>query len=144
MLYDEDNFVLAYLFNWTISPQGYAIAHNYKIKPRRTMSFHREIMKCSSNDVIDHINGNRLDNRKENLRVCTQSQNLQNATKRSGTSSTYKGVHFVFAKNKWQARINLAFGAVHLGYFSVEEDAAKAYNLAAIKHFGNFARLNNV
>ena len=144
MLYDEDNFVLAYLFNWTLSPHGYAIAHNYKKKPRRTMSFHREIMNCNSTDIVDHINGNKLDNRKENLRICTQSQNLQNADKRHNASSKYKGVHFSKNKNKWQARIHLHFGAVHLGYFSVEKDAALAYNKAAVIHFKEFARLNDV
>lgn len=87
---------------------------------------------------IDHINGDRFDNRFCNLRMVTSSQNHMNrTTKRAGTSSRYKGVSLVHGR--WQAHIRISGAGKVLGNFTTELDAAKAYDVAAREHFGEFA-----
>ena len=88
---------------------------------------------------VDHINGNGLDNRRSNLRVCTQAENQQNRRQNlTRRSSRYKGVSWDKARNRWTAQIC----AKSLGRFTDEEDAARAYDDAARRRFGEFARLN--
>ena len=107
----------------------------------------REIMDCPDDLLVDHKNHDTLDNQKCNLRICTDSQNQQNKRKRDGCSSIYKGVYWYKARNKWRARIFLRniFDQTykhHLGSFDIEEEAALAYDEAAIEYFGEFAYLN--
>jgi len=105
---------------------------------------HRFLLGCSKGDgkVVDHINHNSLDNRKCNLRICTHTQNMQNATKLAGCSSIYKGVR---KRNwGWEACIYYNKKYIYLGTWITEEDAARAYNREAIKLFGAFANLNKV
>ena len=96
----------------------------------------------------DHRNGNRLDMQRANLRICTRAQNQQNQRKtRKITSSKYKGVCFYRPSKKWQANIGFQdiFGqnaCMFLGTFPAEEEAAKAYDEAARRYFGEFAALN--
>ncbi len=94
------------------------------------------------NLVPDHINGVRDDNRIENLRLATDQQNQFNRGPRRNSSSKFKGVCYVAHANRWQAGIKLNGKSLHLGWFEKEESAAHAYDVAAKKHFGEFARLN--
>lgn len=109
---------------------------------RRIVKMHREIMNAPDGVEIDHENGDGLDNQKENLRSATHRQNLCNRRKQSGTSSQFKGVSWYAAGKKWSAYIKTNQSKLHLGYFSDETAAARAYDAAAEKHFGPFARLN--
>lgn len=94
---------------------------------------------------VDHINGDFRDNRVENLRACTQAQNCANRTSRRGSSSQFLGVSRLGNKGKWIAQIKPAGKpGMYLGVFSSEEDAARAYNAAAMEVHGEFARLNEV
>lgn len=94
---------------------------------------------------VDHINRNPLDNRRSNLRSANKSQNGANVGLRKDSTSGFKGVSFDKLKNKWKAYINIGeYGRQSLGYFTDKIDAAKAYNEAAIKYFGEFAGLNPV
>ena len=104
---------------------------------------HRVIMSAPSNMQVDHINVNPLDNRRENLRLCTHRENTYNKKKSRG-SSKYKGVSWKRDNNKWQAAIRCGLETHYLGLFSSQESAAAAYNEAAIKYFGEFAGLNEV
>jgi hypothetical protein len=112
---------------------------------------HRFIMNVdmkSKNVQIDHINGNGLDNRKVNLRLATNQQNNANTSIRNDNTSGYKGVYYKKdreqRKKKWGAQININKKNISLGYFLTKEEAALAYNEAAIKYFGEFAYLNKV
>jgi hypothetical protein len=102
---------------------------------------HRLIMNPPAGMVVDHINGNRWDNRRGNLRVCTQAENLRNSRKSRGTSR-FKGVFWDAVRRKWRAIIRYQGKTVHLGRFSDEVKAARAYDRAAVKLFGQYARLN--
>lgn len=116
----------------------------YACSGYRREKMHRVIMGLQKGDKrqVDHINHNGLDNRRCNLRICTNAQNCMNGKRKGGTSK-YKGVHLFKPKGKWYAQIEIG-GRKHffLGSYSTEEDAAIAYNNAAIKYFGEFAHLN--
>jgi len=90
---------------------------------------------------LDHINRIRHDNRIENLRLCTHTQNLGNMRPRV---HQYKGVTFCKSTNRWRAQITVNYSHVCLGRHDTIEDAARAYNQAARDHFGEFAHLNDV
>lgn len=93
----------------------------------------------------DHANGNGLDNRRSNLRRATGQENSRNTRARSGASSHFKGVSYVKARNQWAAYIIVRMNPrqrIFLGYFDIEEEAARAYDMAAVEHFGEFAWLN--
>lgn len=90
---------------------------------------------------IDHINGVRSDNRFSNLREATNAENSRNGRSRPGTSK-YKGVSWFKRDSKWVAHIMKDAKSYNLGYFDDEEDAARAYDAAAVRMFGDFARLN--
>lgn len=102
---------------------------------------HRQIIHVPEGYVIDHINGNGLDNRKANLRPATVAQNAWNSKKRNPRSG-YKGVCFDKDKGLWRAAIVCNRKRIHLGYFKNRTDAAKAYDKAAKKYHGRFASLN--
>ena len=104
---------------------------------------HRLIMGLEPGDgqQVDHIDGNRSDNRRCNLRICTNRQNAQNSRSRGGKSK-YKGVSWYKPFRKWRARIVIDSKETCLGYFENELDAATAYDSAALKYFGEFALTN--
>jgi hypothetical protein len=95
--------------------------------------------------IVDHINCDGLDNRKANLRICTQGDNMHNTRKYTKpTSSQYKGVYWKKADRRWAAQIGLGGARIALGLFRSEEAAAAAYNEAATEHYGEYARLNEI
>ena len=110
-----------------------------------TVYMHQLITGFPPGTLVDHRNGDGLDCRRENMRPATWSQNAMNRakTKRKCTSR-FKGVHFRKERSKspWQATIRFDGKQRPIGCFETEEDAARAYNAAAIKHFGEFARIN--
>ena len=111
-----------------------------RIKHRRTMS--AEIMGLPQGSRVDHRNGDTLDNRKENLRPCSNQQNCCNRGAIANTSSRFKGVSFHRLTGKWAARIRVNYELKHLGLYLSEEAAAKAYDKAAIELHGEFAHTN--
>lgn len=91
---------------------------------------------------VDHINGDRLDNRRCNLRVATYQQNSMNQHRTAISSSVYKGVSYRKDTNKFTAYITVNYKKINLGCFRSEQDAALAYDNAARVYFGEFANLN--
>ncbi len=122
---DSEDIGKVNAYKWSYC-NGYAYCHIEKIY------MHRLLMDCTSKWVVDHINGNPLDNRKHNLRVCTHAQNLWNTDK-------VKGYRYKKDKNKWIAEIMKNRKYIFLGYFDTEEDAKMAREVAEIKYFGEFA-----
>lgn len=112
---------------------------------RHYISMHRYIMGVTDPKVlIDHIDGNTLNNQRSNLRISTNSQNQQNRRKQLKCSSKYKGVSLDKRKEKWSSYIRINKKLKFLGYFHSETEAAQAYNEAAKKYFGEFAKLNDI
>lgn len=110
--------------------------------PEKTERMHRIIMNAKPGEIVDHINGNGLDNRKKNLRIVSKSQNSSNSKLNCNSSSGYKGVHKRSDCGKWQARIQVNKKTIHLGYREDPKEAAKLYDEAAIKYFGEYAKTN--
>lgn len=110
----------------------------------KTIWMHREIMKPPDDMQIDHRNHNGFDNRRCNLRTCTQSDNQHNQRPRKNTSSKYKGVSWRKNCSKWHACIRHDGKLINLGDFEIEEEAAKTYNKKAIELFGEYACLNQI
>jgi len=108
---------------------------------RTLLLMHRVIMEPPKGMVVDHINGNGLDNRRSNLRVCTNAQNVRNSRPK-GSTSRFKGVYHREDMRKWCARIYHAGRQVHLGNFEDERQAARAYDRKALELFGEYAYLN--
>lgn len=105
---------------------------------------HRLITSAPADLEVDHINHNKLDNREANLRLVTRSQNISNVRLFSGASSRYKGVHWCNSHKRWVAKIKVEGRSKHIGDFTDELAAARAYNTAALAAFGQFAFLNEV
>ena len=104
-----------------------------------TVLMHREIMRPGSDTMVDHINGNRLDNRRENLRLCSRTQNGQNRCKGKNNKSGIKGAYYRPDRGKWASYITVNKEKIFLGYFETKEMAGGAYERAAKLYFGEFA-----
>jgi hypothetical protein len=102
---------------------------------------HRELLNTSAGEIVDHVDGNGLNNTKSNIRLCTSSQNKMNHHARKSKSG-YKGVAWQASGNKWQAQIQTHSTCSYLGVFFCLIKAAKAYDKAATERFGEFANLN--
>jgi hypothetical protein len=141
---DDCDYKLVSKYKWYFDKLGYAATNAPMIKGKRypTIRMHRLIMKPSKGLEIDHISRDGLDNRRCNLRICNHRDNLRNSKLRKDNTSGYKGVHFYKLTKKWQAKLMVENKTISLGYYKNKEDAARAYNDGAIKHFGKFARLN--
>lgn len=106
---------------------------------------HRLIMDPPVGMMVDHINGDRLDNRRANLRICTRMQNLRNQHARHGGTSRWKGVSWNKLNRRWKAQISGGPGkTIHLGHFTCELCAARAYCIAALEQHGEFANFDEV
>ena len=105
---------------------------------------HRQIVSGPEDMHIDHRDGNGLMNTEDNLRAATRAQNLSNQRIRGVGSSEFRGVHWHKKRKKWQASIRVNNKPIYLGIFTSELEAVRAYNIAALKHYGEFARLNDI
>lgn len=113
------------------------------MRKRKGQLMHRIISGADEGMSVDHINGNGLDNRLHNLRVCTHAENMRNQGPRNGRQ--YKGVYYNpkrLGRKKYQASIRVGYKAIHLGRFATEQEAVTAYDIAATRYHGEFARLN--
>ena len=113
-------------------------------KHQKEVLMHRLILNAPQGMQVDHINGDGLDNRRSNLRLATNSQNLKNQGPHKDNCSGFKGVYWDKRAHKWRAQIRTDGKKTGLGYFTLKEDAARAYNDAASKAHGTFAWLNKI
>lgn len=144
MLDDEDYDKLSN-YKYYENNRGYAYRNLYENKKVKAVYLHREVINAPSGFNVDHINGNKLDNRKENLRLVTPQQNSFNLRKtQKKTSSLYKGVSWDSKRKGWLSNIRVNQKNAPLGLYKTEESAALAYNEAAKMHFGEYALLNEV
>jgi hypothetical protein len=123
-----------------VNQHKWKIVNSYVVSTKG-IKLHRLLMNPDDNKDIDHRNGDPLDNRRCNLRVCNRSQNLQNRRKFKNNTSNYKGV--TNCSGRFRARITIDRQQMHLGYYDNAYEAGLAYDAAARLHFGEFARLNH-
>jgi hypothetical protein len=146
-LVDDQDFewLLKYKWyaQWNTDTCSYGAARSIRENgKKKTVLMHRAIMNARPNQQVDHRNHNTLDNRRENLRLCTHGENQHNQRPQIGCSSKYKGVSWHKARNKWVVYIHLNDQQFHLGCFADEVEAAHVYDDAAHKMFGEFAFTN--
>lgn len=141
-LLDDSDYQKLKLFNWHAKKCN-SVIRERRINGKKIIIFlHREIMNAPSRMEVDHRNGDRLDNRKENLRLCSRAENNMNRPKQKNNTSGFKGVVWHKHNKKWLAQIGINRIKKAIGYFDDIKEAAKAYDESAIKYHGKFARLN--
>ena len=123
---------------WCISKTGYLVA-TYKGK---TIKLHRYLLGLTDpSQIVDHINGDSLDNRRSNLRICNQNQNSKNSKLSSNNSSGYPGIKLT-RSGKYYTRITVDYNEIYLGTFDNFEDAVNARKSAENKYYGEYAPNN--
>jgi len=150
-LVDDQDYEYLMQWKWCATKGGKRDSNYYACRkgggPLRRM--HHEVaerMGLHANlfQEVDHWNGRSLDNRRQNLRLATRPQNSRNRGRNRNNKSGYKGVCWHEAAQKWKAAITVNYRCIYLGVFSSKIEAARAYNEAALTHFGAFAVLNSV
>jgi hypothetical protein len=143
---DDEDFEKVKRYKWHIKKIGNIIYAHTWIIPKKGILMHKLILS-SSNKMVDHTDGNGLNNQKFNLRYCNKSQNAANTNKTRG-SSKYKGVTIAkshgITYNSWYANIWNNNKRYFIGQFKSETEAALAYNKKAVEFFGEFANLNKL
>lgn len=144
---DDDDYQELSKYKWHFN-DGYAqrtvTRRKNGIKVNKTIRMHRQILNAPPEKQVDHINRNRLDNRKANLRLCSGYENARNHGLRKDNTSGYVGVTYEKNNKKWVAKIRYRGERKHIGSFDCIHDAAKAYNEAALKYHGEYAFLNKI
>lgn len=146
---DDEDFEKVSKFTWG------CVSHGKRFYARTTIKvggkpyvlyLHRFIagLKKGDGKQTDHINGNGLDNRKSNLRLCSYSENQYNIGLRQNNTSGYTGIWWNKDKKKWIVKVKHNKKKIHLGAFDDKKTAALAYNKGAIKYHGAFAKLNEI
>lgn len=146
-LVDDEDYNFINQFKWYVTKRKYThYAMNDRMKngKRNVMIMHRIIMKTPAGLITDHRDQNGLNNQKSNLRICTKAENAWNRKPHPNSSSKYLGVSFSSRYKKWVAEININYTHIYLGRYKDEIQAAQAYNEAALKYHGEFARINNM
>jgi hypothetical protein len=134
---DDEDFEELSKFRWRCSDGGYVVrGYASKIK------MHRVVIGAPIGMEVDHVNGYTLDNRKENLRLCTHAENGRNRKLNADNKSGYKGVSWDNKIGKWRVTIKANLHRIHLGYFADPVEAARVYDDAARKYYKEFSRTN--
>lgn len=139
-----DNADFEYLNQWKWYYSGRLRGTSYAVRrgPEQTKIYMHKLIVNKPGFYTDHIDGNGLNNQRSNLRYATNQQNQANTSKQINNKTGYKGVYA--SRNKWRARLHILRKGIDGGTYDTKEEAAIAYNRLAIKHFGEFARLNKV
>ncbi len=135
---DDEDFERLSIHKWSFQSSGYAVRHTQKAH----VYMHRDILGATPGIQADHINGDRLDNRRANLRAANAMQQQGNRRLAPDNKTGYRGVQLRTGKSPWIAQIGHNYRMHHLGRFETAEEAAAAYDTAARLYFGEFARTN--
>jgi len=152
---DDNDFLTVSRFNWHLKKDArktsYAVRNNKRGLSPALIKMHRVIAEANPGQIVDHVNGNGLDNRRRNLRIATPSLNQANRRVAIGRHGV-KGVHYIpYTQNKgkrwdrakpWKAEITVSRRTISIGYFKTKDEAAAAYDVAAKRYFGEFAATN--
>lgn len=148
VIIDSDDFEYINTFKWFISYSNglpYAATKTSRLVIERMhIILTKRLNKHKKGFVVDHINNNTLDNRRDNLRTITQHQNTMKKGFSKNNTSGYRGVSFDKRTGKWSSKLRFNYKTINFGRFSTKEDAAIAYNIGAKKFFGEFAVFNKI
>lgn len=143
VLIDDDIFSTASKYRWYLSRDGYAVSNstNHDVT-RKTIWIQTLVLKIKKGMRRDHINGNKLDNRRKNLRYCTPAQNIVNSKIQKSNNSGYKGVCWYKPKNEkigyWYVQLSLNNKRIYLGRYKNKLEAIKIFRKEAKKHYGEY------
>jgi len=135
---DDADYEWLSQYKWHFATVGYAAS----IINGKSVYMHRLLLTPPAKHYVDHIDRNRLNNARSNLRIVTPTQSLMNQSKRKNVTSSFRGVAFI--QGKWSARIKVNGQEIPIGRFRTQKAAAEAYNQAAVQHFGEYAALNDL
>ena len=141
-LVDDDLYPVLSRFHWSVDGSGYAQRAVKTDRGWRPIRMHRDILGLVGSEMGDHRNLNKLDNRRENLRRCDARGNVRSRGLNCNNKTGYKGVHFNAARNCYQTYITVDYHHVYLGRYGTAKEGAEAYNEAARKYHGEFAKQN--
>lgn len=141
VMVDDEDYEWLRQYEWQVDRHNSVKTHAPGMKGKL---IHRLILNAPEHLEVDHIDGNRLNNQRSNLRLATSSQNKMNRGPRKDNTSGYKGVSWHSQRLKWTARVKTGQKYIHLGLFDSKEAAALAYNSAARQLHGEYAWLNNI
>jgi len=139
---DDDTYKWAKMLKWQAREVTNGVYAVHGQRSLKNVHLHRLILGAQPGELVDHIDGNGLNNLMSNLRICTNAQNQRNQRPQKGGTSIYKGVYWRKDNKKWMAYIQFDRERTHLGCFNSELDAAVAYDKKARELFGEFARTN--
>lgn len=140
---DDDDFEWLSRWKWHMHNRGYAVRNALLNESGpKSIRMHRAIMNAPEGVEVDHIDHDKLNNQKNNLRLCTRAENMGNTLIRKDNTSGYKGVDFYKKYKRWRAKIRKDNQLIHIGFFDDPISAAKAYDEMAKKLFGQFANIN--
>ena len=144
VIVDDDVVPLIRARTWHIADRKRGIYFATSVKhpdgKSHDIKLHRFIMSAPPESVVDHIDGNWLDCRRQNLRICTNAENSRNAPRKKTNTTGFKGVSYASKRGKYRASIYINGKYKHLGYFDTPEAASSVYKEAAKKLFGEFYR----
>ncbi|MFT8313202.1 MAG: AP2 domain-containing protein [Clostridium sp.] len=140
IIIDSEDFNKIKDYTWRVNNNGYAITEfTESVNKIKMIQMHRLINNTPANKITDHKNGNRLDNRKTNLRDCNYSENARNCKTPSTSSSGIAGVQYAKREKRWRARIYTDGKEISLGYYETKEEAILARMNGEQEYFGEFS-----
>lgn len=139
VIFDESDAEVIESWPWRIWSKGY-VAYRVRDEDGRipVVLLHRLLTGARPGEFVDHVNGNPLDNRRQNLRICTHAENMRNRRRPKHNTSGFKGVYA--SGRRWRAEIVFEGARYRLGSYATPEEASAAYAVAAVKLHGEFAR----
>ena len=145
VLVDDADYAWLSLTPWYYAGPGYAARDFTRNKEKISVYMHRLLLNVTDDKEVDHIDGNRLNNTRANLRICSRAENASNIKKRDNASSKYKGVYWDNSRQQYRVSVNsITYGEYYVGAFYSEDEAGLAYNIVAKSLHGDFARLNDL
>lgn len=143
-LVDDSDFEELNRWKWFEDGRGYARRGEKRSGKLVAIFMHRVLLGADVGDLVDHIDGNGLNNTRANLRLCNHFQNMRNSKMRKNNTSGFKGVFWDKKNENWRARIRAGAGMINIGSFDTPEEAARHYDAAALRYHGEFARPNSI
>lgn len=137
--FDAEDLSVIQSRQWYKDKDGYLVHSYFYFGQRRFVRFHRLITNAPPNQAVDHINKNRADNRKTNLRICERAENDRNRSLYATNTSGISGVHFDSKRNKWVASITYNNKRLFIGRFEYKDEAVKARLIKEVELFKEFA-----